>query len=223
MKPSFFCLPAVLFFLVSCAAENPQRLPDLAAAGDRQENPACAEFFPSGSWQFVHSIVFSTENGAGSTVIGVTSLTGTTLESALITVEGLTLFEAVYRDDNSFEIQRAVPPFDRPGFATGLVRDARAVFQPPAGNVMRAGKLADGTPVCRYTGADGRITDIVTGGEACLQIQSYSSGQLLDRSIVGTSCRKIGSVLIPENIELKTFGPSAYTLKMTLIRADQIQ
>jgi hypothetical protein len=223
MKPSFFCLPAALFFLVSCAAQSRQHLPDLAAAGDREENPACAEFFPSGKWQFVHSIIFSMENGAGSTVIGVTSLTGTTIETALVTVEGLTLFEAVYRGDNSFEIQRAVPPFDRPGFAMGLIQDVRAVFRPPAGSDMRAGKLADRTPACRYTAADGSITDIVTGAEDCLQVKSYGSDLVLERSIIGKSCRKTGSDLIPEYIELKTFGPSGYILKMTLIRADQIK
>ncbi len=223
MKPSLFCLSATLFFLVSCATESRQHLPDLAPAGDREGSQACTDFFPSGKWQFVHSIVFTTKDGTGSTVIGVTSLNGTTIASALVTVEGMTLFAAEYRDDNSFEIQRAVPPFDRPGFATGLIQDVRAVFQPSAGSAIRAGKLADGTPVCRYTAADGRVTDIVTGAEACLQVKSYSSDQVLVRSIVGKSCRKIGSTLIPEYVELKTFGHSAYTLKMTLIRADQIQ
>ena len=223
MKSCFFCLPVMLFFLVSCATEEQLRLPNLAATLNQQETQGCVKFFPQGKWQFVHSIVFSLRNGVSSTVIGVTSLNGTEIESALVTVEGLTLFEAAYHDDNSFEIRRAVPPFENPGFAEGLIRDVRAIFQLPIDSEVQTGHLAGKTPVCRYTDADGKITDILAADGDCLHIKNYTSDLILDRSIVGNSCRKRGSILIPEYIELKIPGRSGYTLKMTLIRADQIQ
>lgn len=223
MNSSLFCLTAMLFFLVACAAEKPLRLPDLAITQNPQGKEVCAKFFPSGKWQFVHSIVFAMADGVSSTVIGVTTLTGTTIECALVTVEGLTLFEASYYDDNSFEVERAVPPFDRSGFAEGLIRDVRTIFQPSTGSDVHVGYLADETLACRYTASDGKVIDITGDAGECLQIKSYTSDRILDRLIVGGSCRHNESVPIPEYIELKTFGQTGYTLKMTLISADKIK
>ena len=72
-------------------------------------------------------------DGPVSTVIGVTSLAGDEISCALMTVEGLTLFAAVFKTGAEPEVRRAVPPFDRPGFARGLMADVRTIFvQPPA-------------------------------------------------------------------------------------------
>lgn len=223
MRSCLFSLSAILFCLVACAPAKPPRLPDLAGTQSPQEEQACAKFFPPGNWQFVHSIAFTMKNGGDSTVIGVTALTGTEIECALVTVEGLTLFAAAYHDDGSFEIKRAVPPFDNPGFAEGLLHDVRTIFQPPAGSEVRIGRLDDETPVCRYTAADGNITDIMAAADGCVQIKSYTADLLPARLVVGKSCRKNGSALIPEYIELTDFDRTGYTLKMTLISADRIQ
>jgi hypothetical protein len=223
MRSCLFLLSAILYCLAACAPAKQPRLPDLASMQNPQGEQACARFFPPGNWQFVHSIAFTMENGVDSTVIGVTTLTGTEIECALVTVEGLMLFAAAYHDDRSFEIKRAVPPFDNPGFAEGLLHDVRTIFQPPAGSEVRIGRLADETPVCRYTAADGKVTDIMAVADDCVQIKSYTADLLPDRLIVGKSCTKDGSVLIPQSLELTTFDRTGYTLKMTLIRADRIQ
>lgn len=215
-------MSATLIFLVACATEKPLRLPDLSGTQNPQGQQACAKFFPLGKWQFVHSIVFTMKNGISSTVIGVTTLTKREIACALITVEGLTLFEAAYHNDNSVEIGRAVPPFDNLGFAEGLIGDVRAIFQPPTASDVQIGHLADETPICRYTAADGKVTDVEAAGD-CLQITSYSADLILDRSIVGGSCTNNRSILIPKYITLKTFGRTGYTLQMTLINADKIQ
>lgn len=222
MKSCLFCLPVFLFFLMACAAEKPIRLPNLAITQSRTGKQVCEKSFPVGRWQFIHSIEFSMKNGAGSTVIGVTTLAETKIECALVTIEGLTLFEAVYHEDNSIEIQRAVPPFDNPEFAKGLMSDVRAIFQPPAGSDVQVGHLPDETPTCRYTAANEKVTDIPATDD-CLQIKSYAPDLILYRSIIGRSCIKKGSLLLPEHLELNTFGRTGYTLKMTLISADKIQ
>jgi hypothetical protein len=223
MRFCLFRLSAILFFLAACAPEKPLRLPDLSGTQSPQGEQACAKFFPSGEWQFVHSIVFTAGSGAGSTVIGVTTLTGTEIACALVTVEGLTLFAAAYHADNSIEIDRALPPFDNIGFAEGLIRDVRTIFQPPVGSHVRMGRLPDETPACRYTAADGKVTDVIVAADDCVRIKSYTADLILDRSLVGKSWRKSGSVLIPEYIELTNFDPPGYSLKMTLISADRIQ
>lgn len=227
MKLYSFCLLFILFFLVACASDPQLRLPEIIAAADGQEEDVCANVFPKkngGKWQFVHSIDFTMKNGSGTTVVGVTTLDKNIIESALVTVEGLTLFEATFSDEKSIEIRRAIPPFDKPEFAKGLINDIMAIFQPPAGNKMQTGQLAGAaSSVCRYVEVDGRVVDVLPNVDGCLQIKSYNPDLILERSIIGESRREIGSSLIPDYIELKTFGRTGYTLKMTLISADNFK
>jgi hypothetical protein len=226
MKSYTFCLLFILLFMVACAADPQLRLPEMTAAEERQGKDACADVFPQkngGKWQFVHSIDFTMKDGSGTTVVGVTTLDKNDIECALVTVEGLTLFEAAFRHDNSFEIRRAIPPFDKPEFAKGLINDIRAIFQPPQGTKMQTGHLAGAASVCRYIEVDGSVVDVLPDIDGCLQIKSYNPDLILERSITGRSCREIGSSPIPDYIELKTFGRTGYTLKMTLISIDNFK
>lgn len=222
MKSYCLCLSVIVFLLVGCAAEKPLRLPGLSVAEDAQGGNSCVEIFPQGKWQFVHSIDFSMRDRAGTTMIGAITLDGNDIQCTLMTVEGFTLFEALFHDDTNFEVHRAVPPFDTSTFAKGLIRDIRAIFEPPPSSNMRAGTLADGTPVCRYTATAGSVVDILPERDACWQIKSYTAELEMDRSIVGRSCRRNGSSLIPDSLELKVPGRNGYTLKMNLISADNL-
>lgn len=219
MKRSAFLLLILLLGLTGCAAQPPS-LPELIA--EAGEGRGCAAVFPQGRWEFVHTIEFSMADGSGATVLGVTSLGGDEIACALMTVEGFTLFEAVYREKGGLEVRRAVPPFDKPAFAEGLMEDVRTIFRVPASMNVQYGHSADKGPICRYTGAAGRITDILPAMAGCWQIRTYGADQALSRSVVGRSCRKEGESLIPEYLELKGFGPSNYTLKMTLIHAENL-
>jgi hypothetical protein len=240
MKIHLLFLSAILFGIVGCAAETQYRLPELTGVEDGREIDACAAVFPigesggyggKGRWQFVHSIDFTMKDGSGATVIGVTSLCGKNIECALMTVEGLTLFEAVFSHDESIEVRRAVPPFDRPEFAAGLINDIRAIFQPPPGSVETGQyqlqpQPAGVTSVCRYRdGSNGvvGVVDVLPEVDGCWQINSYTSDLVMKRSITGLSCSKRGFSRIPDHILLKTYGQTGYTLKMTLISADNLK
>lgn len=222
MKRRLLCLSVALFGLVACAGEQRLRPPELTGMEDGRETQACAAVFPEGKWQFVHSIDFAMPDGSGSAVLGVTNLAGDDLECALITVEGLTLFEAVFRHDGSTQVRRAVPPFDGPEFAKGLLRDIRMIFQPPPGIMTAGGRLPDGSPVCRYIGADEGLVDVLPESDGCWQIRSYTADKQPDRTIVGRSCRQQDAHPIPDNLELQAYGLAGYTLKMTLIRAERL-
>lgn len=224
MKPFPLAAPllALTLFLAACAAERPGLLPALSA---RQGVPAtgeCEAVFPQGEWQFVHSIDFSMRNGAGGTVVGVTSLAGDTIACALVTIEGFTLFEAVLQDDGRLDLRRAVPPFDKPAFAQGLLEDVRAIFRAPQAHSILAGQLTDNTPVCRYAGIDGRTTDVLRTRDGCWQIRTHGPARILERVIIGSSCREMEGSLIAGHLELEGFGQAGYTLKMTLIQAEKI-
>ena len=220
--PSVLLLVGLVAGLVACAADTRVGLPRLTAATDARQQEACRAVFPDDrktGWQFVHSIEFAMGDGSGTTVVGVTTLTGDDIACALVTVEGLTLFEAVFPQDRSPEVRRAVPPFDGPEFAKGLIRDIRAIFQPPAGRIG-IGQLADATAVCRYTEEGVGVVDVLPEVDGCWRINSYTRDLSMDRSIVGRSCRDQGAGRIPGHLELKTHGPTGYTLKMTLMSVD---
>lgn len=230
MRPYSFFFFVLLFGLVACATITqtpPPRLPRLTEAAEILGEEGCAAVFPQGNRQFVHAIDFTMQDGSGTAVVGVTSLKENDIACALVTVEGLTLFEAVFRLDESLQVKRAVPPFDSPAFATGLIGDIRAIFQPPPGHASRGQVLlpapsAGLTTVCRYKVSDGGVVDVLPDVDGCWQIKSYGPDGVMDRTIVGRSCREQGGGIIPDSIELKTYGRSGYTLKMTLIRTDTI-
>lgn len=222
MKRPARLLVILLLGLAACAAERNIPLPALTASEDATMGRRCAAIFPEGRWQFIHAIDFSVQNGAGSTVVGVTTLNDAEIACALVTIEGFTLFEAVLREGEALEVRRAVPPFDKPAFAEGLMRDVRAIFRLPAGEITQYGWSVNKAPVCRYTGDDGRVTDILPTADGCWQINTFTPELLMDRAIVGRSCREREGWLIPEYLELKGFGQSDYTLKMTLINAENL-
>lgn len=227
MRPYSLLLSALLLGLVACAGKTQFRPPQLVEAVESQGEDGCAAVFPQGNRQFVHAIDFTMQNGSGTAVVGVTSLKDNDIACALVTVEGLTLFEAVFRHDESFTVKRAVPPFDSPAFAQGLIGDIRAIFQPPPGRGSRGQLLlpaptAGMTAVCRYKDTAGGVVDVLPEVDGCWQIRSYTPDGVMDRTIVGRSCKEQGAGLIPDYIELRTYGRSGYTLKMTLIRADTI-
>ncbi len=221
MKNLIFIL--LLFSLVGCASQKRAYLPDLERIQTDQSIHDCTVIFPQGKWQFVHSIDFTKRDGNGTTLVGITTLSAEFIKSALITVEGLTLFEADFLNDDSISVHRAVPPFDSPGFAEGMMHDIRAIFQPPLNGVLRQGQTREEIATCRYTDAEGRVTDIQPNKDDCWQITSYTPSRIMDRSIKGRSCINKGSTRIPEYLELKTSGITGYTLKMTLLRADILQ
>jgi hypothetical protein len=177
--------------------------------------------FPEGKWQFSHAIDFVMGRRTGTPVIGVTSLDGNDIDCALVTVEGLTLFEATFHQDGSMDVKRAIPPFDSSSFARGLKEDLQAIFKPPTGS-MKPGRIGT-IPVCRYIDEGLGVVDVLPDVDDCWQIKSYTPELKMNRSIIGRSCKKKGSSLIPDYLELTTYGQTGYTLKMTLITADNLK
>jgi hypothetical protein len=215
----FFSL-ALLFLVVSCSLHNREPLPEIIRSCEvTPALPQSPVAFPSGRWQFVHSISFHPAQGGDGTAIGVLVLDNQEIHCVLMTVEGLTLFEARSMEDGPIEIIRAVPPFDNQEFAVGLMGDVRTIFQKPQG-LVESGGLADGSPVFRYSAA-GRETDILPQEDGCWTMHTYSE-QVRVGTIRTRSCRMIDSVSIPEDIDLVSNGPVGYALHLHLISAEKL-
>ncbi len=221
MKLIFFSV--FLLFLPSCSGIQPIRLPAFAADNTSQERQLlqrCEKSFVQGSWQFVHSIAFAMANGQGATVIGVTVLDGERLKCALMGVEGFVLFEAVL--DQELVVKRALPPFDNPGFARGLMRDVQSIFVLPQGLQAEAGRLAANESVCRYRQKDGQISDVIIDENGRTRTNIYDGELRQTQSIVAGSRIPVSDAMVPETLELTTFGLNGYTLTMKLISAENI-
>jgi hypothetical protein len=216
-----FCVLSILLLLVSCAG-NSTSLPVLTPLSGQPTG--CQPIFPQGDFQFVHLVEFSMAGGNHGSAMGVTVIRDKTIETALMTVEGLVLFAATL--NNGLTVSRAVPPFDKPAFAEGLMRDIRAIFLQPQGE-MQSGILADGTLVCRICEQNGQITDNLASEQFCRQRFIYSAtgdnSIRLSRRITGRDCSELlAGTGIPLKLSLTSLENRGYSLDMTLISAEEL-
>ena len=211
-------LPALCCLIAACST-----LPELQPGSDNTKisaPEACRAVFPEGKWQFVHSIEASFPGGGENVLMGVTVVDASlrTIDCALMTVEGFVLFRA--HMGKAIRVERAVPPFDREGFANGLLEDIRVMFLAPGVEVTRTGKLAGDDspgekPVCRYTGARGMTTDVIPGSGSRWKLRRYSPQGRLTRTVDAE--KRGGQEGFPGRLNLTAHGPAGYTLVMTLV------
>ncbi len=202
------------------------RLPEIREAepATAQRTAAdCAAIFPRGAWQFVHAIQFFPPDGSSQTLVGVVRLSSEAkrFHCVMMTIEGLVLFEAEY--DGAIRIQRAIAPLDKPGVAQGMVEDIRLIFFAPGQPCLSAGLSQGQTRTCRYPLADGGRQDILLAPDGTWQIQRYSPGRRLVRSITPLSSQDIQPDGLTGRLELKAHGLVGYRLVMRLMEAVPIE
>lgn len=212
-------LVGAVLFINSCAS-----LPDMYPADgpDALEIHAkCSGPFLQDKWQFVHYIEATLPGGKKGFVMGVTVISPMTktVECVIMTLEGFVLFDA--RHDQGLTTNRAIPPFDRIGFAKGLMEDIRLIFFKPGERFIGSGILEDGSPVCRYQDLEGRTIDIITFQDKSWEIRQYGSDLRLSRTVRAGSPTKADGCqrVIPSRLELKAHGLLGYELSMNLVSA----
>jgi hypothetical protein len=216
----------VLILVVTACAVLPGFEPADPARAPAIEK-SCATVFPVGKWRFVHSIEATLPGGQKNFLIGVTVISPeiAQIQSVIMTIEGLVLFDARYRPDN-FTISRAIPPFDSRAFARGLMDDVKLVFLEPSGHFVKAGTWSDGTPVCRYRNQDGISIDISPMQNNLWTIHKYNKNARLSRSVEAYACDKANLQFqqsIPCRLQLTAHGRPGYTLYMKLLEAESVQ
>jgi hypothetical protein len=225
--PSFrsCLLTALLFLMASCAgAPGPAVIQQPLPL--EVDDTRCRVPFPHGKWEFVHSIQAALSGGPTVTMIGVTALDSTTgtVACALMTVEGMVLFEARY--DGEIQIGRAVPPFDSTAFARGLINDIRFMFLPPEGRPVAWGRSEAGAFICRYETTDAMTVDIIIHGDRGWEIRQYDRDNRSIRSLKrdphspGSAEEKTP---IPARLRLTASGPAEYALTLDLIEARELR
>lgn len=219
-------LPLVTMLLAACGTTRHTPLPAMTALTSAPIADRCTSFFPRGRWQLTHAINFRLADGTNGNAVGVLIIDGNELSCALMTIEGLTLFAARSQSDGTLQVLRALPPFDSPGFAAGLIADVRAVFLPPS-SVGSVGRLADGRVQCRFaTGLE--VTDVLPEMDGCFRLSTYaptgSSGEtpVQTRTVDAHTCKKLGSALLAHELNLTGHGAAGYTLNMRLLSAEPL-
>lgn len=204
----------LLSLLLASCAGLPPISPD--AGMERSADPA--RVYPQGSWQFLHSLQAAMPGGRQLGLLGLTLLSSTDRRhrSVLMTLEGFVLFDGESESDR-LTVHRALPPFDSPHFASGLMEDIRLVFMEPEGPTVAAGRLEDGGKVRRVRPASGTV-DVETLPDGSWRIRQYSSSDRLIRTV--TARHGSGDIAgFPQSIELTASGGQEYQIVMTLLEA----
>lgn len=208
---AIFLTAMILACMVGCA-HPPVIDPDLT---DRHSVTAdlCSDRFPQGRWQLYHAIEATVPGGkkTGLTGVSVLSSRERTIECALMTLEGFVLFRGRY--DGSLIVDRAIAPFDRPGFAKGLMNDLMLLFFAPVSPLQQTGRLENDARICRYGDSQRKIDIILTDDERW-RLNQYSTFNRLQRTIDGSH-----QVPIAPHLILKRRGWAGYTLDLRLVDA----
>ena len=219
MKSLSVIIVALLLF-TACS-----RLPEIVEDPTRLPGPSCRSLFPQRQWQFQHAIEATVRGRKMGKLIGAMVLNARkrTIQCALMTIEGLVLFGARY--DGQLTVERAVKPFDRPGFAAGLMDDLRLMFLAPEGQA-RLGRTTQSNVICRYRYPENFITDIVVHDPDHWMINRYNArGRWLRTVSVETAeaARYSEWSGIARHITLESRSGDDYRLALTLIEAVPIK
>lgn len=228
------CLTILL--LAACARQGAiPRLDLIRATSDPALQERCQAFFPPDRLQLVHAISFRLAQGEGGHALGVVVLDGASIDCVLTTMEGFTLFAARSAGKHDLHIDRAVPPFDRPGFAEGLMRDVRLLFRPPQGTTA-LGILPDGQRACRFHEQD-RLVELVPQPDNGWLLREFTGQSVLkvDGCLLTTrdlEWRLTRSILaapplaesagLAATLDLTASGPAGYTLNLRLLNAEPL-
>jgi len=206
----------LLGFLILSTACTPPLSRKTLRPGSPEDLPGCYAIFPSEPWESVHKIEATFRGGGSFSLLGVTKgePSERRLQSLLLTPEGFILFDAELRD-GEMAVRKAVPPFDSPAFAGGLMEDVSLLFLPPQEKPGGWGKETDGTMICNWEGPDDSDTEIkgsMERGWRILRRDKYKE-VIKEVALNGPFVNGLAS-----HVELHASEPAPYTLRMTLVQ-----
>ncbi len=208
------CVLIATLVLAAC-----QNLPVIGPPPASGSKTACPSVFAETPVRFIHAIEARAAGKTQAVMIGVTVLNPETqtIESAIVSPEGLSLFEAT-AVAGDIKVSRALPPFDAPDFAKNMMNDIELIFLAPQGTLKEQGILADGRVVCRRHQEQGGWVDVSQDADGRIRIQRYSENAKPERTVTLTP--QAGNAYAM--IVLQAAGLIDYTLIMTLIESEAV-
>lgn len=206
----------VSFLMVSCAALPPV----LSPAGPAEKKILCPSPFPAKKTRFIHTIDVRTSGETKAIMIGVTLMDpfSRTISCALMSAEGMTLFEAL-RGPEGMVVSWAFPPFDGADFAVNMMDDIELIFLSPQGLVAKKGISAEGDSICRWHKAQGGWIDVSEGRDGRMKVHRYAEGGGLKRvvTLAADAANPYSTIL------LQASDLVHYTLVMTMIQSEAVK
>lgn len=210
-------LPLLPLLLGACRTLPPVvSAPPSSAAQIEQR---CLAHFVPGPWRVVHRIEARMPFGNAGSFLGATASGAPPergLHSAMISVEGVTLFEAT-STGGPLKVLRAVPPMDRPGFGPGLMADVAFMLLPPEGRAAQVGTLEGGQAVCRWSVPAGRTIDLIEERGGGWRLRDYDEDFRPVRELEVEPLTRDG---FPVRMTLSSPGLGGYSLTLTLLEAE---
>ncbi len=221
MTPIRRVLPLLMVLVTAGCAGLPSLAP-ISGPGAKALETACDTPFVHRPWRFLHAITVTVAGRRKSGILGLTILRPETraVRCVVMTIEGLVVFDA--RDDGTLHVYRALPPFDRPGFARGMINDIRLIFFVPKSPVAALGRLPSGAPVCRYRNPDGSTEDVEVDSAGHWEIRKYDPRGRLSRTVrvlPAIAGAAPGPGGFPRRISLTAEGRLGYALTLELLEA----
>jgi len=215
----------LLLVLTTGCARLPEILPVSVPDAGGTADPFLG-VYPSGRWQLYHTIDARVPGGGTRHLTGVSVISSETgrIQCALMTLEGLVLFSGGYMEGD-LTVDRAVSPFDRSGFAQGLMADLRLLFFRSGTRAIETGILADGSRVKRYQSDDGDTTDLIVREDGTWTIHRYT-GTKLECAIEARDVRASETTdgeTFAQTLTLNRPGLLGYTLEMHLVEALRLE
>jgi hypothetical protein len=207
---------SILLCLLSACAHSPEMIP-LSEQSAAEIQKECESIFPGKDWQLFHQIQARLPHGKRETFLGITqiSIEKQEVNCVLMTIEGLVLFSAGF--NGTISVQRAVPPFDKKGFAEGMLTDIGLIFFKPQYLHKTAGIKNAKETVCRYELSNGDIEEIILLPNGLRELHLFNAMKELRRSVVYQAEYNVDK--LAEQIELQAHGFPGYFLKLMLIEA----
>ncbi|MFP4475013.1 MAG: hypothetical protein ACLFOY_05600 [Desulfatibacillaceae bacterium] len=211
-------LACIVVVLLCAGCVGPPRL-DPLPAGPGACDQLCGGAFAQKPFRVVHTIDVEGPFGVRSSLVGVTVgfPESRDLRAMLLSVEGPTLFDAVYAD-GEVRVNKAAPPMDREGFAEALLSDVRFLLFGPKKPVEECGVEPQGRFVCRYPTSGGGVVDVVRQGDAHEVAEYGSSGTTVREFRTGGA----GPEGFGKKARLTRHVGGTYTLRLVLVSAETL-
>ncbi len=206
----FVCCALVAASMVSCAGRRHIRFTPVDPA-------LCRLPFADRACRYVYSLHAELPGGARMTamIVTVTDPASDMLQAAIVTLEGLVVFDAQV-SGQSMQVHRALPPFNRKRFAVGFMRDVQFIFMLPADQPAITGMLDDGASVCRYHDVQNATVDVIVRTVGGCDVEQYSRYGKKIRSLKMSALQHD----IPGMMKFSAFRPKPYALSMRLISVE---
>jgi hypothetical protein len=176
----------------------------------------CRQAFPQQPWKATHTIFATLPFGHHGQLLGVLGADAEGLRAILLSPEGVSLFDGMLANaptGPALLVRRAVPPFDRPDFATALMADVSSAYRAPPGLPTEIGANTAGAVVCRWHPPVGEATDIELGPDGPRIIRTYRNLHLTREIRLSGS----GPAGFFSQVDMIVPGAGGYSLEMRLV------